>query len=454
MADNETPVNVDRLIDEGRWSSFQTLTVGLCAAVTVIDGFDTQSIAYVAPVVAREWGLEASAFGPVFSVGLIGMMVGALALGPIADRLGRKLAIVVSVALMGIFSIATMFAETVEALIVLRFLTGLGLGGAMPNVIALSAEYTPARWRSTAVGVMFCGFPFGAVLGGLLAAQIIPVFGWQSVFLVGGVVPLLLMIVLILTLPESVRFLVARNGSREKVATLITRAVPDVRLPENATFQTAQKADETSRGTARAELFGPKRITVTLLLWATFFMNLLMYYFLINWLPLILQHAGIALSQAILFTALLNAGGIVGTIVLARAIDRVGSFKILGAVLFAAAFAIAAVGYIGGDGGIALAIAIFVAGFCVNGAQNNMNALAAGIYSTPARSTGVGMALGIGRIGSILGPVIGGVLLSANMPLQTLFLIGALPAFIAAAAMFFLTQRTQPQATATTVQAH
>lgn len=454
MSESDGPIDVDRLLDEGRWNSFHTMTVGLCGVVTILDGFDTQAIAYVAPVLAKDWNLGASAFGPVFSVGLIGMMVGALGLGPVADRMGRKLAIVVSVGLMGVFSLATVTAESIEMLILLRFLTGIGLGGAMPNVIALSAEYTPSRWRSTAVGVMFCGFPFGAVLGGLLAAQIIPVYGWQSVFLIGGIAPLLLVLSLALFLPESVRFLVARRGSEEAVARLIKRVVPDVPLPRGAHFLTAPRFGETSRSAARAELFGAGRLGATLLLWTAFFMNLLMYYFLINWLPLTLQQAGIALSQAILFTALLNAGGVVGTIILARVIDLVGSFKILWVVLLVAALAIATIGYVGNQGGAALALAIFVAGFCVNGTQNNMNALAAGLYSTPARATGVGFALGIGRIGSIVGPVVGGILLAAHMSLQTLFAIGALPALVAAVAMWSLTQRAQPHARAAVTPMH
>lgn len=444
MAENAKIVNVDRLIDEGRWTSFQTLTVGLCAAVVVLDGFDTQAIAYVAPVLAKGWGLTPAAFGPVFAAGLVGMMVGALSLGPLADRRGRKLAILVSVALMGLFSLATMFATSIEALLALRFLTGLGLGGAMPNVIALSAEYTPARWRSTAVGVMFCGFPFGAVLGGLLAAQIIPLYGWESVFLIGGIAPLLLLFVLVPMLPESVRFLVARQAAGNAVERLVKKAAPDARLPENARFQTAQKAEGGNRAAAHAELFGAGRLSGTLMLWVAFFMNLLMYYFLINWLPLTLQQAGIDLSKAILFTALLNAGGIVGTVVLARIIDRLASFRILWLVLLAATGAIAAVGYASQQGGLLLGVAIFIAGFCVNGAQNNMNALAAGLYSTPSRATGVGFALGFGRIGSVLGPVVGGALLAAQMPLQTLFVIGALPALIAALALWGLTRRPQP----------
>ncbi|WP_114835994.1 MFS transporter (plasmid) [Agrobacterium tumefaciens] len=453
MAENAQMINVDRLIDEGRWTSFQTLTVGLCAAVVVLDGFDTQAIAYVAPVLAKSWGLTPTAFGPVFAAGLVGMMVGALSLGPVADRNGRKLAIVISVALMGLFSLATIFATSVETLLVFRFLTGLGLGGAMPNVLALSAEYMPTRWRSTAVGVMFCGFPFGAVLGGLLAAQIIPAFGWESVFLVGGIAPLLLLFVLVPLLPESVRFLVGRRDTDRTVAKLVARAVPDANLPTDTRFETA-KVEGGNRAAARAELFGSDRIARTLLLWAAFFMNLLMYYFLINWLPLTLQSAGIDLSKAILFTALLNFGGIVGTIVLARIIDRIGSFRILWLVLLAAAVAIATVGYVSSQGGLLLGVAIFVAGFCVNGAQNNMNALAAGLYSTPSRATGLGFALAIGRIGSILGPVVGGMLLAAQMPLQTLFTVGALPAIVAAVAIWGLTRKDQPGGSVRSELAH
>jgi AAHS family 4-hydroxybenzoate transporter-like MFS transporter len=354
---------------------------------------------------------------------------------------------------MGVFSIATPFAGSIDTLLVLRFLTGLGLGGAMPNVIALSAEYTPARLRSTAIGVMFCGFPLGAVLGGLLAAQIIPAFGWQSVFIIGGVVPLLFSFVLAFALPESVRFVAGKSGSDGKVRDLIRRAVPNVQLPSGVRFHTTQAAGA-SRSAALAELFGADRIAATIMLWAAFFMNLLMYYFLINWLPLTLQQAGIALSQAILFTALLNAGGIVGTVVLARVIDRTGSFRILWLVLLAAAVAIAAIGTVSREGSVALAIAVFAAGFCVNGAQNNMNALAAGLYTTPVRATGVGFALGIGRIGSILGPLVGGILLAANMPLQNLFIIGALPALVAAGSMWMLTRRRQQTGAPATEPAH
>lgn len=436
------PVNVDRLIDEGKWAPFHTLTVGLCAAVVVLDGFDTQAIAYVAPVLTKMWNLSPAAFAPIFAAHVLGMMVGALAFGLIADRRGRRIAILASVAMMGVFSLATMYAVTAEQMMILRFLTGLGLGGAMPNVIALSSEYTPARWRSTAVGVMFCGFPFGAILGGILSAQIIPLYGWESVFLTGGVAPLLLLLVLIPLLPESVRFLVSRRGTEKIISRLLSKAVPDTNLPEQALFARTERAEGT-RAAAQAELFGPGRISGTLMLWVAFFMNLLMYSFLLNWLPLTLQEAGIELSNAILFTVLLNVGGIAGTIILARVIDRNQSFGILRFVMLGAAVAIAMVGYVGPQGGLPLGAAIFVAGFCINGAQNNLNALAAGFYTTPARATGVGFALGIGRIGSILGPIIGGLLLAAKISLPALFIIGALPALVAAMAIWGLASKHQ-----------
>lgn len=438
---NQT-ANIDTLIDRGRWTAFHTLTVSLCAAVTVIDGFDTQAIAFVAPVLIKEWSQSAAAFGPVFSAGLIGMMLGALALGPVADRWGRKIAIVASVALIGAFSIATAYATSVEQLLALRFLTGLGLGGAMPNVIALCAEYTPARWRSTAVGIMFCGFPLGAVAGGLVGAQIIPAFGWQSTFVLGGILPLLLFLVLLFALPESVRFLASRPGREAAVIQLMARVVPDENPSPGMRFMTAQVPND-DLSSARAEIFAPGRIASTLMLWTAFFMNLLIFYFLVNWLPLILQQAGIDLSRAILFVALLNAFGIVGTIVLARTIDRVSSFRILVPALVAGALAIFAMGFVGSQGNVALFVSISVAGFCIVGVQNNLNALAAGLYTTQARSTGVGFALAAGRVGSIIGPIVGGLLLAAQMSLTTLFFVGGLPAFIAALALWGLIGKEQ-----------
>ena len=218
-----SPVDVVEFIDQQPVGGFQIRLLATCAAVLFLDGFDTQAIGYVAPALAREWGLTKGALGPVFSAGLFGLMIGALLFGPLADRIGRRKIIVFSTVAFGLGSLATAFIPDVNSLLAIRFLTGLGLGGAMPNAIAMTSEFSPRRRRATMVMIMFCGFSVGAALGGLLAAALIPDFGWRSVFIVGGAAPLLLAPILALRLPESVRFLVLAGHAQQRVAALLKR---------------------------------------------------------------------------------------------------------------------------------------------------------------------------------------------------------------------------------------
>lgn len=206
-----TTLDVATAIDRAPFSNAQRRIVFLCGLIAMLDGFDTQAIAFVAPVIASKWGLPVSAFGAVFGAGLAGLMLGALVFGPAADRYGRRRVTIATTALFGAFTLMTAWSDSLTTLLVLRFLTGLGLGGAMPNIIALTAEYSPARSRATMVSLMFCGFPLGAVLGGFLAARMIPALGWESTFLLGGALPLVLLPVLVAWLPESIRLLAARG---------------------------------------------------------------------------------------------------------------------------------------------------------------------------------------------------------------------------------------------------
>ena len=434
-AKDASTVDVAVFIDAQPVSAFQIRVLLTCAMVLFLDGFDTTSIGFVAPALAKEWSVGKSALGPVFSAGLFGLMIGALLFGPLADRIGRKKIIIFSTIAFGIGTLVAAFVNDVNTLLAVRLLTGLGLGGAMPNTVALTSEFSPHRRRATMVMVMFVGFSIGAALGGLLAAVLIPQFGWRSVFVVGGAAPLLLAPVLAWRLPESVRFLASTGRADVRVAELLALINAKTAFAPATRFVVSEPA---LKGDPVQHLFSGGRALATLLLWVVFFMSLLDIYFLSNWLPTVLNDLGASISEAAVIGSMLQVGGVVGTFALGNIIDRF-SFRALALVYLIAVFAVGAIGQLG-HSVIFVSIAIFVAGFCIVGGQIAANALAAGYYPTSVRATGVGWALGIGRIGSIVGPLIGGVLLSQKWSTGEVFVTAAAAAFCAALAAFSLGQ--------------
>jgi MFS transporter, AAHS family, 4-hydroxybenzoate transporter len=428
-------VDVAEFIDRQPVGGFQIRLLLTCAAVLFLDGFDTQAIGYVAPALAKEWGLTKAALGPVFSAGLFGLMIGALVFGPLADRVGRRKIIIFSTLAFGIGTLATAFIQDVNTLLAIRFLTGLGLGGAMPNAVALTSEFSPHRRRATMVMIMFCGFSVGAALGGLLAAALIPQFGWRSVFVVGGVAPLLLVPILALRLPESVRFLALTGRAQQRVAALLGFINPAAAFTPATQFVVHEPG---LAGVPVLHLFKSGRTPVTLLLWVVFFMSLLDLYFLSNWLPTVLNDLGASVSQSAAIGSMLQVGGVVGTFALGSLIDRF-SFRALALVYFIAVFAVAAIGQLG-HSAVFVTMAIFAAGFCIVGGQIAANALAATYYPTSVRATGVGWALGIGRVGSIIGPLVGGALLTMKWSTGSVFMAAAAAALCAALAAFCLSR--------------
>src|SRR6266481_7428579 len=293
--DSASLVDVADFIDRQPVGGFQIKLLATCAAVLFLDGFDTQAIGYVAPALAKEWSLTRAALGPVFSAGLFGLMIGALVLGPLADRVGRKKIIIFSTLAFGLGALATAFIQDVSTLLVIRFLTGLGLGGAMPNAIAMTSQFNPRRRRATMVMIMFCGFSVGAALGGFLAAALIPQFGWRSVFVVGGVAPLVMVPILALRLPESVRFLALTGRANDRVAELLGFIGPRAVFAPATQFVIHEPG---LAGIPVLHLFRECRTAVTLLLWVVFFMSLLDLYFLSNWLPTVLNDLGASVSSA------------------------------------------------------------------------------------------------------------------------------------------------------------
>jgi MFS transporter, AAHS family, 4-hydroxybenzoate transporter len=431
------PIDVVDFIDRQPVGAFQIRLLLTCAAVLFLDGFDTQAMGYVAPALAKEWGLSKAALGPVFSAGLFGLMIGALVFGPLADRVGRKTIIILSTLAFGIGALATAAVQDVTTLLVIRFLTGLGLGGAMPNAIAMTSEFNPQRRRATMVMIMFCGFSVGAAFGGMLAAGLIPYLGWRAVFVVGGIAPLIMVPILALKLPESVRFLALHGNAPARVAELLGRISPKTAFAADARFV----INETQlAGLPVTHLFREGRAATTLLLWVVFFMSLLDLYFLSNWLPTVLNDLGASVSEAVAIGSMLQVGGVVGTFALGSLIDRF-SFRALALVYFGAVFAVGAIGQLS-HSALLVTIAIFAAGFCIVGGQIAANALAAAFYPTSVKATGVGWALGIGRIGSIVGPVVGGILLEQKWSAAAVFMAAAGAALCAALAAFSLSRLT------------
>ncbi|HUA01700.1 MAG TPA: MFS transporter [Candidatus Aquilonibacter sp.] len=401
--------SVIEVIDQHSLGAFQIWTVALCGFVLVLDGFDGQIISYTAPSIAQTMHVAVSRFGTIFSSSLIGLMIAAMVSGPIADRWGRKWPVIVSVFSFAVFSLATAHVTSLGWLWVLRFATGLGLGGAMPNVVALASEYVPRRLLAVAVPIVFVGMPLGGTLAGLASAAIIPKWGWRSMFYIGGAFPLVMSIALIALLPESIRFLAVKGKAPEKIRRIAARIAPEL-APEDLS-SAAPPGEEKHAGVSVKHLFTEGRALGTVLLWIPFFTNLLLMYFTASWLPALLRAEGMSTSAASTASAFVSFGGMFACVIEGYFIKWRGAAAVLLAQYVLAGAFLALLARMPASFQITLVLT-FTVGFMIIGAQGGLNALAANFYPTAVRSTGVGWALGVGRIGSIVGPLLGGMFLT------------------------------------------
>lgn len=420
------PIDLVAVVNERPVSAFQKWIMALVAASVVMDGFDVQAMGFVAPAIVRDWGVSKALLGPVFGAGLVGMLVGSLVLSMLADRFGRRPVLIGSTLFFAVCMLCTAAAQDVPQLLVARLVTGIGLGGVMANAIALVVEFSPQRRRVTLMMWVSCGFTAGAVLGGLVSALLLPIGGWRSVFIVGGVVPLVIAGLMLRHLPESMQFLVLRRRKLQPVVDCLARIAPDLDPGRDPQFVVHEAA---TAGVPLQALFRDGRTLPTLLLWGINFMNLLDLFFLANWLPTLIVDAGQSQAAAVFVGTLLQVGGVVGTVAMGPLIDRFGFFKVLVPSFALAVLAIAAMGQPGLPMALLLA-AVALGGFCVVGGQPAVNALAATIYPTASRATGVGWSLGIGRAGSIAGPVLAGQLIAWHWSTEDLFLAAAVPALL------------------------
>jgi MFS transporter, AAHS family, 4-hydroxybenzoate transporter len=421
-----TSHNFTAVIDQAKISRQQWIVLLISLFTAMFDGYDTQGIAYVAPVMAKDIGFSPALLGPIFSSGLAGLTLGALFFGTLADKIGRKQAIIWPMAIFGLFSLATPLGHDVQSLVILRFIAGFGLGGTLPNVTAYVLEYAPRRRRALLVNSTAAFFAFGSIISGVLANILIPTLGWQSTFYIGGAIPLLGIVVVALYLPESVRYMLVAGKSMERVADIMRRIVPEGNFAAGTRFTLEPQIP----GITVKALFTDGRAYPTTMLWIAFVANLFILTYLVFWLPSLLRQIGQPLNVAIMVTIWYAIGGCIGGLTMGWLADKLGSLpKVLATAYGCAAITICIAAFSLANTPV-LVVAMFLTGCCINGGQGSLNTISAMFYPTAIRATGIGWALGVGRIGAVIGPAVGGILVGAGFAPANVFLANVVPAVI------------------------
>jgi AAHS family 4-hydroxybenzoate transporter-like MFS transporter len=434
MVQDDT-IDITRLIDDRKMSAFNAQLVILSFFVALFDGYDIIAAAVALPQLKAAWNItDMRPVGWMLSASLVGILFGAPIYGYVGDRFGRKKAIIGSCLTFGAFTLAAAASGSVMQLLILRFFAGIGIGGIFPNIIALNAEFAPKRVRATMIILMFTGVTFGGVLPGLISVWFVGTYGWQILFVVGGVLPIVMGAVVQLWLPESIKFLVLKTQDREAAAGLVRRLAPGLEIGPRAHFVIRDEA--VFPDFHIQYLFAGALRFLTPLLWILFICNQMAFYFSNSWMPTVLGTAGVSGSSAQIATSLFQLGGTVGGLLLSMPLNRQGLMPV--ALLFAASLPIVgSIGFLTGYVPLLMLI-VFLAGFCLLGLQFGLNATSAMLYPTSIRSNGSGWAFGVGRFGSISGPVIGGYLIAAQLPLHQIFLLLLIPLAIGTVASFVM----------------
>ena len=430
---DQSVVQVSRLLDERGLSSFQIKLIIWSLFIVLIDGYDIAAIAFAAPSLAKEWALKPGALGPVFSASLIGILFGSALFGWIGDRYGRKAALVGSNLLFGVFTLAAAYSSNLDQMFWLRLLAGLGIGGVIPNVVAINAESAPRKLRATLAIIAVGCVPIGGAIPGFVTAALVPQHGWQILFLIGGIAPIVIAIAAMIGLPESIKYMTLHESQRGKMEALIKAIRPDYQVPANAKF--VVEDEKQYPGFNPAYLFRDGLALITPLLWLLFALNLMGYFFLISWTPTLMTAARLPPATAALAGASLQVGGTIGALVLCWWLQKHRFLAI--AIMFAIAVpVVASIGIAGLRSQAAVLVATFFAGFFVLGIQSGINVVGALIYPTSLRANGSGWELGLGRIGSIVGPIAGGLLI--GLPVERLYMWSALPFVIGTVICFII----------------
>jgi MFS transporter, AAHS family, 4-hydroxybenzoate transporter len=416
-------INLEELVDGQTFGRFNFNLLVWSFLAMVADGFDIAGLASAAPGLSRAWHVAPKAFAPAFSASLFGILIGAPLLGHAGDRFGRKALIVTGCVIFSLGTVAMVWATNLDQVVALRVLAGVGIGGLMPNAIALNAELSPKRLRATLVVLMFTGITAGAGIPGLIQAWLIPIHGWKIMFWIGGIAPLILAACLSWTLPESVKFLAFKPERRAELLRTVRRLRRDMTISDGAQFAAVPAARSGTLG--MVPIFSGVLAWITPLLWVCFASALMANFFLNSWLPLIFEGSGLSAKQSGLAISLYHSGGTIGGLLVSLVLARFG-FAVIASLFLFATLAIAAIG-LPGLSYAAMVSAVTLSGFCTLGAQFGNNAASGLLYPTAFRSSGVGWALGVGRFGSIAGPLVGGLLVGLKVPPRQFFMFAAVP---------------------------
>ena len=417
-------VALNDFIDQQKIGRYQKFILLTCLLLMVMDGYDIQAIAYAAPLIMEHWKIDKTMLGVVFSASLFGLFIGSLFLSSLADRFGRRPILLISTLAFSVLMLLTPSVSSVEQLTIIRFVTGIFLGGIMPNVMAYSSEIVPSKYRILTMMVISCGYTVGAMLGGGISALLTPIGGWHAIFYFGGIIPLIIFFIMLFTLPESLQFMVSKHNDH-KALLWLKKFYPklnfssELKILNPLILKTKQSP---------LELFKENRAFFTYTIWIISILNMISLYFLANWLPMLAKESGLNLNQALLIGSILQLGGAFGSILMGLKIDKVGFYKVLIPVFITGVLSVAVIGY-SISNPLLLYVVVFIAGFAIVGGQPAINAFSASYYPISLRTTGVGWSIGIARLGSVIGPLFGGYL-SKHMDITHLFIAAAVPSML------------------------
>jgi AAHS family 4-hydroxybenzoate transporter-like MFS transporter len=431
-------VDLAAFIDAQPLGGFQIRVALLCASVLFFESFDSNALGYIVPTLTRIWHLSPGAFGPIFASGFFGQLLGAVVAGPVADRIGRKTVLIVATVEFALGALATTQATSLEFLLAVRLVTGLGIGAALPNSVALCSEYSPTARRSTLLVVVLCGITLGSVAAGLIAAHVMPTYGWQSIFWIGGLAPLVLTPWLISGLAESPYLLAIRGHRDVEIAANLRRINPAAA----STLVGARFVlrEERAGGLSGLHLLRGGRALATVLLWIIVFMNNFEIYVFASWLPTVARASGLTEQASVLTGVAMTVGGFAGTLAMGWLLDRFSIERMMAVNYAAAAGFIALLALVAGDRWSMTLVSV-AAGFCIVGGQTGANALIAYRHPTYVRATALAWALGAGRIASIVGPLLAGWIIALGWSSRSTFLVAVIPALCASGTVLVLGER-------------